>query len=76
MNEEKRNDNKSYILVKIVSSMTNPETNSLEVNVLFYSNKFVELVAFELSNLPQYFVHTYEVAQMYPVLVLAVLMMV
>ena len=76
MNEEKRNDNKSYILVKIVSSMTYPETNSLEVNVLFYSNNFVELVVFELSNLLQYFVHTYEVAQMYPVLVLAVLMMV
>jgi hypothetical protein len=56
--------------------MTYPETNSLEVNVLFYSNSLVELVAFELSNLLQCFVHTYEVVQMYPVLVLAVLMMV
>lgn len=48
MNEENRNGNKSYILVRIVSSMTYPETNSLEVNVLFYSNNFVELVLFEL----------------------------
>jgi hypothetical protein len=48
MNDEKRNDNKSYILVTILSSMTYPETNSLEVNVWLYSNNFVELVVFEL----------------------------
>ena len=74
MNEENGNDHNSCILVRIVSSMTYPETNSLDVNVLFYSNSFVELVVFELSTLLQYFVHTYEVAQMYPALVLAALM--
>jgi hypothetical protein len=56
--------------------MTYPKTNSLEVNALFYSDNSVELIVFELLNLPQYFAHTDELAQWYPVLILAVLMMV